>query len=71
MSDYQKEAEHYKEVAQKAVDQHEEMRKKLYQMECEKDRAVEIALDCLNGKMGKEDIIALATLITSTQKPIL
>ena len=64
MSDYQKETEHYKDVAQKAVDQHEEMCKKLYQMERERDRAIEIALDCLNGRMKPEDILALAYLIS-------
>jgi hypothetical protein len=71
MSDYQKEAEHYRDVAQIAVDRHEEMRKKIYQMECERDRAIEIALDCLNGKMGTEEILALAELIKLSQKPIL
>jgi len=35
-------------------------------MEIQRDRAIEIALDCLNGRMGKEEIIALADLIEAT-----
>jgi len=44
----------------------DEMRQKLHIMEIQRDRAIEIALDCLNGRMGKEEIIALADLIEAT-----
>jgi hypothetical protein len=44
----------------------DEMRQKLHIMEIQRDRAVEIALDCLNGRIGKEEILALADLILAT-----
>jgi len=44
----------------------DEMRQKLHIMEIQRDRAIEIALDCLNGRMGKEEILALADLIEAT-----
>jgi len=43
-----------------------EMRQKLHLMEVQRDRAIEIALDCLNGRMGTEEILALADLIKSS-----
>jgi len=45
-----------------------EMRQKLHIMEVQRDRAIEIALDCLNGRMGTEEILALADLIEA-KKP--
>ena len=47
----------------------DEMRQELHIMEIQRDRAIEIALDCLNGTIEKEDILALADLILAATSP--
>jgi len=68
MSNYKKEAKHYRDVAQSVVNQHQDLRFALIEMEAQRDRAIEIAIDCFNGRVSTEEILALAELIKlSTQ----
>jgi hypothetical protein len=55
-----------KEWAEKITNERHEMNERLHIMEIQRDRAVEIALDSLNGRLTSEDILGLANLIEST-----